>query len=57
MLDGKLKGFEVIEDGGAVFNKEVIRVLKKMPQWIPGKAEGENVSVYYTIPVKFVSQD
>ena len=55
--DGKLKGFEVIEDGGTVFNKEVIRVLKKMPQWIPGKAEGENVSVYYTIPVKFVSQE
>lgn len=51
--DGKLKGFEVVEDGDDVYNKEVIRVLKKMPQWIPGKANGENVSVYYTIPVKF----
>ncbi len=53
--DGSLKGFETVEDGGAVFNNEVIRVLKKMPQWIPGKTNGENVSVYYTIPVKFVS--
>jgi protein TonB len=51
--DGKLKGFEILQDGGASFNKEVIRVLKKMPEWIPGRANGENVSVYYTIPVKF----
>lgn len=51
--DGKLKSFETVEDGGTVFNEEVIRVLKKMPQWIPGKTKGENVSVYYTLPVKF----
>ena len=56
-FDGKLQGFETIEDGGAAFNKEVIRVLKKMPEWIPGKSNGENVAVYYTIPVKFVPSD
>jgi protein TonB len=55
--DGVLKGFETVEDGGKDFNNEVIRVLKKMPAWIPGKTAGESVSVYYTIPVKFVSQD
>lgn len=55
--DGKLKSFETIEDGGAAFNEEVIRVLKKMPVWIPGKTQGENVSVYYTIPVKFTAAD
>jgi periplasmic protein TonB len=53
--DGKLKSFETVEDGGAEFNKEVIRVLKKMPEWTPGKSRGQNVSVYYTIPVKFVA--
>ena len=53
--DGKLKSFETIEDGGAEFNKEVIRVLKKMPEWTPGRSRGQNVSVYYTIPVKFVA--
>ncbi len=51
--DGVLKSFETVEDGGRAFNNEVIRVLKKMPEWIPGKTKGENVSVYYTIPVKF----
>ena len=55
--DGKLKGFTVVEDGGDEFNQEVIRVLKKMPSWIPGKSQGENVSVYYTIPVKFLSSE
>lgn len=55
--DGKLKSFETIQDGGEEFNKEVIRVLKKMPAWEPGKSNGQNVSVYYTIPVKFVPGD
>ncbi|CAN5814007.1 energy transducer TonB [soil metagenome] len=55
--DGILKGFETLQDGGAAFNNEVIRVLKKMPSWIPGRNGGENVAVYYSIPVKFVPQD
>lgn len=55
--EGKLQGFKIMQDGGDVFNKEVIRVLKKMPDWIPGKAKGENVSVYYSIPVKFTGAD
>jgi periplasmic protein TonB len=53
--DGTLKSFETIEDGGKAFNNEVIRVLKKMKPWNPGKTKGENVSVYYTIPVKFTT--
>ena len=53
--DGELKSFEVKEDGGDAFNNEVIRVLKKMPRWIPGKTNGQNVSVYFTIPVKFIN--
>ncbi len=52
--DGKLQGFETVQDGGDAFNNEVVRVLKKMPEWVPGRSNGENISVYYTIPVKFV---
>lgn len=52
--NGKLQTFTTVQDGGEIFNKEVIRVLKKMPEWIPGKSKGENVSVYYTIPIRFV---
>ena len=52
--NGKLKSFVTVLDGGEIYNKEVVRVLQKMPDWIPGKAKGEQVSVYYTIPVKFI---
>lgn len=55
--DGTLKGFETIQDGGTAFNNEVVRVLKKMPDWVPGKTKGENVSVYYVIPVRFETTD
>jgi protein TonB len=54
---GKLRSFVTVLDGGQVYNNEVIRVLKKMPDWIPGRAKGENVSVYYIIPVKFTAAD
>ncbi|MBX2920332.1 MAG: energy transducer TonB [Ferruginibacter sp.] len=55
--NGKLQSFVTIQDGGDVFNNEVIRVLKKMPDWNPGKSKGKEVAVYYTIPVKFVSEN
>ena len=53
--DGKLEMFKVIQSGGEAFDNEVLRVLQKMPQWIPGKSNGENVAVYFTVPVKFTS--
>jgi protein TonB len=54
---GKLKSFVTVQDGGDAYNKEVVRVLRKMPDWVPGKTKGENVSVYYVIPVRFETTD
>lgn len=34
-------------------NKEGLRVISKMPQWIPGKSRNKPVKVYYTLPVRF----
>ncbi len=53
--NGQLESFKVVQSGGSIFDNEVLRVLQKMPDWIPGKSNSENVSVYYTIPVKFTS--
>ncbi len=53
--NGELQLFNVVESGGHIFDNEVLRVLRKMPRWIPGKSNGESVSVYYTVPVKFTS--
>ncbi len=54
---GKLKSFVTVQDVGQAYNNEVVRVLKKMPDWVPGKTKGENVSVYYVIPVRFETTD
>ena len=55
--DGKLQNFTIVKDGGQLYNNEVIRVMQKMPQWIPGRSNGKNVAVYLSIPVKFVPAD
>ena len=35
-------------------DKEAMRVVESLPNWIPGKQNGENVDVEYTIPINFV---
>lgn len=34
-------------------DKETERVIRMFPPWIPGKQYGENVSVLYTLPIRF----
>jgi periplasmic protein TonB len=51
--DGEMHTFDIIQSAGNAFDNEVMRVLKKMPKWNPGKYKGKQVSVYYVIPVKF----
>jgi periplasmic protein TonB len=55
--NGKITQFEILQDGGEQYNDEVLRVLKKMPNWIPGKTKGTNVSVYFTQSVTFSAQE
>jgi len=50
--DGKVKGIEITKTGGRnEFDKEVTRVVAKMPDWKPGFQNGRNVAVYFTLPV------
>lgn len=53
-VNGSVTGFEVIQSGGAAFDNEVIRVLKKMPRWKPAVQNGHPVAVPFTQPVTFV---
>lgn len=64
-LQGKvIVEFVVCEDGSICnekiiksFNKdcadEVLRVIKKMPAWTPGKKYGKKVKAKYRLPVEF----
>lgn len=55
--DGSITKFEIVQSGGAAFDNEVIRVLKKMPKWKPAVQNGQNVSVMFTQPVTFVAYE
>lgn len=35
------------------FDDEVLRVMGKMPKWIPGENNGQKVPVYMTLPITF----
>ena len=53
-VDGKISNPEIIKSGGKSFDKEVLRVLKKMPPWEPAIQNGNYVAVPYTQPVIFI---
>ena len=35
------------------YNQEAIRIVKKMPKWLPGKQNGQPVKVLFTLPIRF----
>lgn len=51
--DGSLSEFEVIKGVGAGLDEEAIRVMKLLPDFIPGKQQGKPVRVKMVYPVKF----
>ncbi|MEX0966312.1 MAG: TonB family protein [Bacteroidia bacterium] len=50
---GKVKDEEVVSGINADFNKEALRIIKRMPKWTPGKLNGHDVTVKMTVPVRF----
>ena len=52
--DGSINKFEIVTSGGLKFDNEVVRVVKKMPKWIPALQNGINVPVNYLLPVTFI---
>jgi len=55
----KLGGIENVKVTRGVdpsLDKEAIRVIKKMPKWIPGKQRGKAVNVSYSVPINFQLQ-
>lgn len=50
---GDITDVNVIKGLDPSCDREAIRVVKSMPKWIPGKQNGRNVPVYYTLPVSF----
>ncbi len=51
--EGKIVNIKVKRGVHPSIDEEALRVVKKMPNWIPGKEDGELVRVSYTLPIKF----
>lgn len=51
--DGTVTQFEIVKSVGTTYDKEVLRVMKKMPKWKPAIQNGKNVIVTFTQPVTF----
>lgn len=50
---GSITDVSIIKDIGGGCGIEAARVVKLMPHWIPGEANGRPVRVRYTLPVRF----
>lgn len=54
--DGHLSDFKIMRGVYPSMDREAIRAVSKMPNWIPGKNNGKEVNVRMVIPVKFLLQ-
>ena len=51
--DGSISDVKVVRGVDPSLDQEAVRVVKAMPNWIPGKMKGNAVRVKYTVPVMF----
>lgn len=54
--NGSISDVRVVKSVDPSLDKEAMRVIKSMPNWIPGKQNGQAVRVKYTVPVTFKLQ-
>jgi protein TonB len=51
--DGRVGDVQILREIGGGCGKEAVRVVKNMPGWRPGEANGHPVKVRFTLPVRF----
>ncbi len=52
--DGSIDNVEILKSSGnESLDTEAMRVVKSMPEWIPGKQKGEAVNTKFTLPIMF----
>lgn len=55
--DGSISDVKVLKSLESSCDKEALRVVKNMPNWIPGKMKNTEVPVQYNLPIKFKISD
>ena len=56
-IAGRIEQIKILNEGRNDLNKEVERVINKMPLWKPGMQNGTAVAVYFNLPVTFMSEE
>jgi TonB family protein len=51
--DGAVTDVKILRGIGGGCDEEAWRVVKMMPNWIPGKEKGKNVAVQFNLPINF----
>ena len=51
--EGKVINPIIVRKIGEGCEEEALRVVKRMPNWIPAKQDGKRVKAYFNLPVKF----
>lgn len=52
--NGDIQNARVVRGIGGGCNEEALRIVNSMPLWYPGKHNGRNVAVTFTLPIKFI---
>lgn len=56
-MNGEVTDAIITQSAGKEFDKEVLRVIGRMPKWKPGKQRGKPVASYFTQPVTFTAPE
>lgn len=54
--DGSITEVTIVKSLNKRMDKEAIRVVSEMPNWIPGEQEGRKVRARYTLPIRIAQQ-
>jgi len=52
-IEGRVMQAKILKGANIELNREALRVINTLPKWIPGKQKDKNVTVGYTIPIRF----
>lgn len=51
--DGRVGQTQIVRSIDPDLDQEAVRLIKSLPKFIPGKMNGQNVAVWYTLPINF----
>ncbi len=54
--DGTVRDIKILRHVDQALDNEAIRLVKKMPKWVPGRQRGEAVNVSFTLPIVFQTE-